>query len=160
MAHETIAAEILAMAEEDQRFRRERSTNAPWDPSVDERNTRRMREIVSAIGWPTLSKVGAAAEHAAWLLVQHASLEFQRECFALMALQPEDEVCPRHLAYLEDRIRVRDGQPQRYGTQLEKTDDGWQPLPVDGLEGLDARRQAVGLEPITEYLDGARRTLG
>jgi hypothetical protein len=23
----------------------------------------------------------------------------------------------------------------------------------------DARRQAVGLEPITEYLDGARRTL-
>ena len=79
------------MADEDQRFRRERSANAPWDPSVDQRNTRRMREIVSAFGWPTLSKVGADAEHKAWLLVQHADLEFQRECFALMALEPANE---------------------------------------------------------------------
>ena len=160
MANDALAAEILAMADDDQRFRRERSTNAPWDPSVDERNTQRMREIVSAIGWPTLSKVGAMAEHAAWLLVQHAELDFQRECFALMALESADEVCARHLAYLEDRIRVREGRPQRYGTQLEKRGDGWEPLPVDDAEGLDARRQAVGLEPITEYLNGARRTLG
>jgi hypothetical protein len=71
-----------------------------------------------------------------------------------------DEVCPRHLAYLDDRIRVREGLPQRYGTQLQKRADGWEPLPVEDPEALDARRQAVGLEPITEYLDGARRTLG
>lgn len=160
MANEALAAEILAMAAEDQRLRREHSTNARWDPSIDERNTQRMREIVSAIGWPTLSKVGAEAEHMAWLLVQHAELEFQRKCFALMAREPPEEVCPRHLAYLEDRIRVREGRPQRYGTQLQKCGDGWEPLLVDDPEGLDARRQAVGLEPITEYLDGARRTLG
>lgn len=160
MANDAFAMEIVAMADEDQRFRRDRSINAPWDPSVDQRNTQRMREIVSVIGWPTLSKVGADAEHKAWLLVQHADLEFQRECFALMALEPADEVCPRHLAYLEDRIRVREGRRQRYGTQLEKRGDGWEPLPVDDPEGLDARRQAVGLEPITEYLNGARRTLG
>jgi hypothetical protein len=160
VANETLAAEIVAMADEDQRFRRERSANTPWDPSVDQRNTQRMRQIVSAIGWPTLSKVGAHAKHKAWLLVQHADLDFQRECFTLMALEPADEVCPRHLAYLEDRIRVRQGQPQRYGTQLEKGGDGWEPLQVDDPEGLDARRQAVGLEPITEYLDGARRALG
>ena len=119
-----------------------------------------MREIVRTVGWPTLSKVGAMAEHKAWLLVQHADLEFQRECFALMEREPADEVCPRHLAYLEDRIRVREGRLQRYGTQLETRGDGWKPLPVDDPEGLDARRKAVGLEPITEYLDGARRTLG
>jgi hypothetical protein len=160
MASEALAAEILAMADEDQRFRRERSTSAPWDPSVDERNTQRMHEIVSEIGWPTLSKVGAVAEHAAWLLVQHAELEFQMKCFALMAREPADQVCPRHLAYLEDRIRVREGRPQRYGTQLEKSGQGWEPLPVEDPEGLDARRQAVGLEPITEYLNGARRMLG
>jgi hypothetical protein len=160
MANDALGAEILAMADEDQRMRRSVAANArQWDASVDERNARRMRSIINEIGWPTTSKVGAQAEHMAWLLVQHADLDFQKECFALMAREPADEVCPRHLAYLEDRIRVRDGLPQRYGTQLQKGDDGWEPLPTLDPEELDARRQAVGLEPIAEYLDGARRTL-
>jgi hypothetical protein len=160
MTNEDVAAEILAMAEEDQRMRREASAGTrSWDPSVDERNTRRIRVIVSEIGWPTVSKVGAQAEHVAWLLVQHAELTFQKECFALMAREPADEVCPRHLAYLEDRIRVREGRPQRYGTQLEKDGDSWRPLQTEDPDGLDARRQAAGLETIAEYLDGARRNL-
>ena len=160
MANEALAAEIRAMADGDQRMRSEVAANArQWDASVDERNARRMRAIVKEIGWPTTSKVGAQAEHMAWLLVQHAGLEFQKECFALMAREPADEVCTRHLAYLEDRIRVREGLPQRYGTQLQKSDDGWEPLPTQDPEDLDARRRAVGLEPIAEYLDGARRTL-
>jgi len=157
MANEAIAEEILAMADEDQRMRSEVAAKTrQWDASVDERNCRRLRAIVSEIGWPTTSKVGAQAEHMAWLLVQHAELEFQKECFALMAREPADEVCARHLAYLEDRIRVREGLPQRYGTQLQKSDGGWEPLPTLDPEGLDARRRAVGLEPIGEYLDGAR----
>ena len=109
------------MADEDQRMRREASAGArSLDPSVDERNTRRMRTIVSEIGWPTVSKVGTQAEHMAWLLVQHAEHEFQKECLALMEREPPHEVCPQHVAYLEDRVRVREGRPQRYGTQLEK----------------------------------------
>lgn len=149
------------MADEDQRMRREPAADAAsWDASIDRRNERRMRAIVSDIGWPTTSKVGAQAEHMAWLLVQHAELAFQKECFALMAREPAAEVCARHVAYLEDRIRVREGLPQRYGTQLQKSGNGWEPLPTLEPEDLDARRRAVGLEPIAEYLDGARRTLG
>jgi hypothetical protein len=160
MATEAIATEILAMADEDQRMRSEVAAKTrQWDASVDERNTRRMRAIISEIGWPTTSKVGAQAEHMAWLLVQHAELAFQKDCFALMAREPADEVCVRHLAYLEDRIRVREGLPQRYGTQLQKSDGGWEPVPTMDPEDLDARRLAIGLEPIAEYLDGARRSL-
>jgi hypothetical protein len=45
VANDVLAAEILALADEDQRMRREASANAPsWDPSVDERNARRMRD--------------------------------------------------------------------------------------------------------------------
>ena len=149
------------MAEADQKMRHDVSANErSWDQSVDERNARRMRAIVSEMGWPTISKVGAQAEHMAWLLVQHAELEFQKECLALMAREPANEVCPRHLAYLEDRIRVRERLPQRYGTQMQKGAEGWEPLPTEQPDALDARRRAVGLEPISEYLEGARRTLG
>ena len=160
MANELLAGEILAMADEDQRLRSEVAVKTrQWDPSVDELNARRMRAIISEIGWPTISKVGAQAEHMAWLLAQHAELDFQKECFALMAREPADEVCARHLAYLEDRIRVREGLPQRYGTQLQKSENGLELLPTLDPEDLDARRQTVGLEPIAEYLDGARRSL-
>ena len=66
MANELLAGEILAMADEDQRMRSEVAAKTrKWDASVDERNTRRMRAIISAIGWPTTSKVGAQAEHMA-----------------------------------------------------------------------------------------------
>jgi len=161
VGNEAIAAEILAMAEADQRMRHEVSANQrSWDQSVDERNTRRLRDIVGEIGWPTRSTVGAQAEHMAWLLVQHAELEFQKQCFALMAREPAHEVCPRHLAYLEDRIRVREGLLQRFGTQLQKSGEGWEPLPTEEQDALDARRRAVGLEPISEYLEGTRRTFG
>src|SRR5437762_13652119 len=102
------------MAEADQKMRHEVSTDQrSWDRSVHERNAARMRAIVSQLGWPTTSKVGAQAEHMAWLLVQHAELEFQKECFALMAREPSDEVCQRHLAYRNDRIRAMDSLHQR-----------------------------------------------
>lgn len=32
-----------------------------WDNSVDERNTARLKEIITEIGWPTISKVGEEA---------------------------------------------------------------------------------------------------
>ena len=117
MPNELLAAEILAMADEDQRMRSEVAAKTrEWDASVDERSSRRMRAIVSEIGWPTTSKVGAQAEHMAWLLVQHAELDFQKECFALMAREPASEVCARHLAYLEadpGSRRLRRAPPSR-----------------------------------------------
>src|SRR5258706_4596186 len=98
MANEAFAAEILAMADEDQRMRREVSGNTQsWDPSVDQRNARLLREIVGEIGWPTTSKVGAQAEHAAWLLAQHAEIEFQKDSVALMAREPAEDGCTGHL---------------------------------------------------------------
>ena len=88
-----------------------------------------MREIVRDIGWPTRSKVEEQAEHMAWLLVQHADHDrsFQRECLALMSTEAADEVCPAHLAYLEDRLAVAEGRPQRFGTQLVEG----RPAPID-----------------------------
>lgn len=47
---------------------------------------------------------------------------------------------------------VRPGAPQRYGSQLTCRDGRWILLTVDDPNGLDARRAAVGLEPIADYL--------
>ena len=46
-----------------------------------------------------------------------------------------------------------------YADLDREIDGSWEPLPTMDPEDLDARREAIGLEPIAEYLDGARRSL-
>ena len=160
--NEDLAAEIVRMADEDQQMRRKMQAVHEELSAVDARNTQRLREVIAEIGWPTRSKVGQQAEHLAWLLVQHADRDvfFQRECLALMEEESADEVCPKHLAYLVDRIRVAEGRPQRYGTQLHMSEHGLEPAPIEDLAGVDDRRHGVGLEPIAEYVRRASGTRG
>lgn len=71
------------------------------------------------------------------------------------------------LAYLTDRVRVKQSLPQVYGTQYDVARDSTGaitrapdgrlryliPVVVD-IEGLDERRAAVGLGPWSEYEQG------
>ena len=156
-----VAAELLAMVDRDQRMRRDMiERGAPWDPSVDAEHLARLRAIVDRCGWPTISRVGKEAEDAAWLLVQHApDGAFQERCLELMRGAGESEVCARHLAYLEDRINVRKGRPQRFGTQLRQGTDGkWEPSPLAEPERVDDLRASVQLEPLRAYVERFQRS--
>jgi hypothetical protein len=129
---------------------------------IRERHTDRLKQIISEIGWPTISKVGPAASRAAWLLAQHSDhdLPFQREALALMTAALPSDVDPADHAYLADRVARAEGRLQEFGSQLEYRDDG--ELVVQATrdpDGLDERRAAVRLAPIAEYLAGARRQL-
>src|SRR6266576_70062 len=145
-----IANEIIKMSEVDQQMRK----SEQWDSSIDVANTKRMKELVEQIGWPTRSKVGGHASEMAWLLVQHADLDraFQRMCLDLMKAQSAGEVAPANIAYLEDRVRVGEGRPQLYGTQFNVDEAGnFGPRPIEDPDHVDERRQAVGLQPLCDY---------
>ena len=143
-SHQAIADEIIAMSEADQAMR----NSETWDESIDVKNTQRMKEIIAAIGWPTISKVGSQASFMAWLLIQHADRdnEFQQFCLALMKAEPANEVERQNIAYLEDRVRVHQNQPQIYGTQFYTNEQGeLAPSPIEDPENVDKRRAEVGL---------------
>lgn len=95
--YSAIADELIAMAQADQAVRR----GEAFDSGVDRRNTERLREVVSQIGWPTISKVGKEASQDAWLLAQHADHDpaFQRQCLELM-VEAREDVAARNIAYL------------------------------------------------------------
>jgi hypothetical protein len=123
-------------------------------------HTVRLKEIVAEYGWPTISMVGRRAAKAAWLVAQHSDhdVAFQREVLELMtALLPGDEVDATELAYLTDRVARAEGRPQEYGTQLQDQDGEVGLQPVREPKQLDARRAAVGLGPVAEYLAEARK---
>jgi len=122
---------------------------------IDKRNIFRLEEIIARYGWPTKSMVGKEASDSAFLIVQHADLSYQKKYFPLLkeaALR--NEARPDHVAMMEDRMLMGEGKKQIYGTGL-KTDDVTKELklwPIENEEEVDARRRAVGLPPMAEYL--------
>lgn len=150
-----ISSEILEMAKKDQAMRKAATEDYKiWNSEIDKENTVRLKEIISAIGWPTISKVGEDASMKAWLLAQHAdkSLAFQKKCLEMMKELPEAEVYIIGKAYLEDRIKVAEGKAQIYGTQFHEDDAGdFGPREIDDFENLEVRRKDLGMESFKEY---------
>lgn len=155
--------ELLSLAEEDLRVREELAAQGvlwegyhPRMEAVHRRNAARLAEILEEVGWPAPAMVEEDGAEAAWLVAQHAIGEpaFQRRC--LLALQDaaaSGEVPAWQPAMLEDRIRMFEGRPQLYGTQLEPDDEGIaRPYTIEDPDGVDVRRRAVGLEPLGERL--------
>lgn len=151
--HNSIAAELLAMAKADQEMRTKAIKDMSlWDASVDQKNTARLKAIVAAIGWPTISKVGKEASRSAWLLIQHATADpaFMKQCLALMKAATEGDVALANIAYLEDRLLIMEGKPQIYGTQFRTINGITEPFPIEDRKRVDERRAQVGLETYAE----------
>ena len=128
-------------------------------PDRDAHNIVQLKQIIARCGWPMRSQHGERAIQAAFLVVQHAGLEDQLQLLPLLEQAEIDgELAKGLLPLLHDRIRVRQGRPQLYGTQLQ---GACVPYPVDDQGGLELRRQATGLIPFSDYLAICReRTLG
>jgi hypothetical protein len=157
--NQPLGNELLQMAEIDQAMRMKViNGEAEWDSSVDEASQARLMEIVDTSGWPTISKVGAEASHAAWLLVQHApSLAFMEQCLELMEGLPSGEVSPANIAYLKDRVLMINGRPQIYGTQFQGMGKDMHVYPIEDAEHVDERRASVGLDSFAENEARLRR---
>ena len=156
MLYPEIKDELISIWQVDQEMRR-RNIKEPdyWDSTVDRKHTARIKELVTQIGWPTVSKVGPEASSAAWLLVQHADhdVDFQKECLILMKSTPEGEVEKRDIAYLEDRVRVNSNNPQLYGTQFVEVSSTFVPREIECPEKVDERRLSMGLGTLQEGIE-------
>ena len=105
--------------------------------------------------WPGWRLVGADGEHAAWLIAQQEidDVGLQRRCLELLEISVAcGDADPVHQAYLEDRLRMADGRPQRFGSQFVRDEHGrLVPWHLDDVERVDARRARLGLEPFAEH---------
>lgn len=146
-----IAEELLAMELRDQEVRSAQQVDVNEVLSVDARNTHRLNEIMTSMGWPRISAVGKKAADAAALLALHADRnpQFQRRALALMQpLVEMKEVDPEQFAYLWDRTHI----PQRFGTQGGCFGTAWLPDEVEDAPHVESRRAAMGMRPLSEYV--------
>lgn len=135
---------------------------------VNKQNVSDLKLILAKITWPAISQFGAQADNEAWLIVQHADLNFsfQKETLAtLEKLYPHGETSLANYAYLYDRVATNEAneggpQLQRYGTQGYVLNNRFCLRPVEDPEGLDTRRNAMGLGPVAEYISQCERVYG
>ena len=115
-----------------------------WD--IDSTNLVMVGEVLTENGFPRKSQVGEFAVLATWLVFQHSDLEHQK----LFLPQLEEaarhgDIAPAYVAVLKDRIDIREGRPQKYGSQRDA--DG-KLCPLLDASRVNEWRQEVGLPRI------------
>jgi len=165
MIDQSLRRELVAMRDEDLRVRDELQAagelGGPYVPrmeAVHVRNAARLRELMAKHGWPAEDIAGEDGAKAAWFIVQHSvgEPEFQRNVLSVLREYGAAGRIPAwHAAYLEDRIAMHEGRPQRFGTQwMDSPDDGRiRPWRLADPEHVNELRASVGLpelHPIPE----------
>jgi hypothetical protein len=160
MINEQLRQELLAMRAEDRTVRQELidsgELGGPYVPRMEvvhRKNAARLRELIEAYGWPAEHIAGQDGAEAAWLIAQHAIGEpaFQRHVLVLLReCVAENRMAAWHAAYLEDRIAMQEGRPQRYGTQwVQDPSDGfYRPWSLADAEHVNDLRSEVALSPM------------
>ena len=124
--------------------------------SVNFGHQMRIKELYNAYGYLGEKKVGEEAAQAFWLVIQHAdnNVDFQQKMLKAMHEEimygSQDHY---NYAMLEDRINVKLGKPQRFGSQLTYNERG-QAIPKIGLQdsvNIDKLRSEYTLPPFKEY---------
>jgi hypothetical protein len=173
--NKTLATELLEMGAEDQRYRgiieAEMIKMASTDTGqasdefvaavkrqeeIDARNIARLEQVIKHYGWPGKRLVGEEASKAAFLILQHSDLARQEKYLPLLkkAAKKRDALLA-DVAMLEDRILVKKGKKQIYGTQVHSGSETGGKLvlaPIENEEHVDKRRASVGMMPLREYL--------
>jgi hypothetical protein len=113
----------------------------------DSLNVLSVCEMLDHYGWLSPVVVGRAGNTTLWLVIQHADLKIQEKYFPVMQKAVQDgKASKKDLAYLQDRILMRQGKKQIYGTQYQVDKDGKQVLwEVEDPDNLQKRRASVGM---------------
>lgn len=164
-----VQAELLALLEADQAGRRRldevekkhgresAEMQRLWAEidATDTANLKKLDALLAQHGWLGPKEVGARASSAIFYVIQHADFAAQKKYLPLMRdAVKSGRASPAALAMLEDRLALREGRRQTYGSQIgfDETTGTHYVLPLADPARVDERRAAVGLPPLADYV--------
>ncbi len=129
-------------------------SHALWDLKykINEEAVADLELLIARYGWPKKSEVKGLAAQAAFLVIQHADLEKQKTYLPMIkAAANKNEASWSSLALMIDRVNIREGKSQIYGTQFHKNESNeWVITNLREPEYVNKRRKKVGLPPIED----------
>ncbi|WP_395053140.1 DUF6624 domain-containing protein [Flavobacterium sp.] len=121
----------------------------------DSINLIKIIKILDTKGWVGKDKIGQQANSTLFLVIQHSDLAIQQKYLPMMKeAVKKGNADASSLALLEDRIALREGRKQIYGSQIGtnlKTNTQYV-LPLEDPDNVNKRREEVGLDSIEEYI--------
>ena len=122
----------------------------------DESNQKIISEMLDEHGWPSSEYKTTIPSNSdiVFLVIQHADLDYQLKYIDMVRQATESgKLEPSSYALLQDRVLMKQGKEQIYGSQLNTDPVTGKNsfMPIADEENVNKRRAEVGLEPIEEY---------
>jgi hypothetical protein len=120
---------------------------------IDSINLIKVQRILDTKGWVGADTVGGLANQALFLVIQHADLKTQERYLPMMKeAVAAGKASAADLALLIDRVEMRNGRPQIYGSQLNMKDGKYTIYQILDEPNVNKRRAEVGLPPLEQYV--------
>jgi hypothetical protein len=166
--YDSLTRKLVFIGDEDQKYRNQiEETASKFGGESKEMKSlfNKMREtdsmnlvavsaIIDQFGWLGPGTIGDEANKTLFLVIQHADLKEQDKYLPVMRNAVKDgNAKASELALLEDRVALRQGRKQIYGSQISwnmKTNT-YYVLNLEDPDNVDKRRAQVGLEPLAAY---------
>lgn len=123
--------------------------------TTDSLNQTLVTRILDERGWLGPEVVGPRGASTLFLVIQHADLPVQQKYLPMMReAVKQGKASGSSLALLEDRVRMRQGLPQRYGSQVgrDAATGAYFLVALEDPDKVDELRAEVGLQPLADYL--------
>lgn len=121
----------------------------------DSINLIEVKKILDERGWLGADAIGYQGNSTLFLVIQHADIETQEKYLPMMReAVSKGNAEASSLALLEDRVALRKGEKQIYGSQVGRDQETgeYYVLPLIDPENVDQRRAEVGLGTIQDYI--------
>lgn len=164
-----LMAKLNKIYEEDQKYRRQISDiektygrdsdemKKHWKliNEKDSINLIEVQKILDEKGWLGQNVVGGRGNSTLFLVIQHADLDTQKKYLPMMReAVKKGNAQAGSLALLEDRVALRSGEKQIYGSQIGRDPETGEFFvsPLINPEKVNERRASVGLGTIENYI--------
>ena len=121
----------------------------------DSLNLIEVQKILDTKGWLGKDVIGRQGNTTLFLVIQHSDIDVQLKYLPMMReAVKKGNARPSSLALLEDRIALRQGKRQIYGSQIhrDKETKEMYVAPLIDPENVDKRRAEVGLGKLADYV--------
>ncbi len=121
----------------------------------DSMNLIKVSEILDKYGWLGPDVVGDKGNSVLFLVIQHSDLPVQEKYLPMMREAVKNgHAKSSSLALLEDRVALRQGRLQIYGSQISTDPNTGESYvqPLQDPDHVDERRESVGLGPLSNYV--------
>jgi hypothetical protein len=121
----------------------------------DSVNLIKIKKILDERGWLGKDIIGKKGNWTLFGVIQHSDIETQLKYLPMMRdAVKKGNANARSLALLEDRVALRQGKRQIYGSQIhtDKETNEKYVAPLIDPENVDIRRSEVGLGALSDYV--------